>query len=234
MLDSLGHDSDALQSIMAGRRVLHDQYFLKAKAEGYAARSAYKLKEINDRRRIIRSGDRVLDLGCAPGSWLQVAGQLVGPRGEAVGIDLKEVRELLPPNARAFVADAFRSSPEELLRLSSRDEPPTSAQASSGARLRLFDVVLSDMAPSTEGGGGGFADHVRSIELCRRVLTLVPSVLKPKGHLVMKVFEGEEYAALLRETTAMFDECKGFKPDASRDVSREMFIVAKSYKGPRS
>lgn len=196
---------------MAGRRELHDRYFRQAKRDGYAARSAYKLQQIQDRKKIIRPGDRVLDLGCAPGSWLQVAAELVGPRGLVVGIDLKP-SEHAPPGVRAIVGDIFRTGPEDLL-------PPT------GER---FDCVVSDMAPSTSGAG----DHFPSVELCRRVLEILPALLRPGGNLAMKVFEGEQYPALLRETARVFREAKGFKPDASRSMSREMYIVALGYRPP--
>ncbi|MBX3406040.1 MAG: RlmE family RNA methyltransferase [Phycisphaeraceae bacterium] len=204
---------------MAEARKLHDRFFKQAKAEGYAARSAYKLKEINLRRQILRRGDMVLDLGCAPGSWVQVAAESIGPKGLVVGVDLKPVDIELPANARAFVGDAFNLCAEDLL-----------AHAQS-ARTR-FDVVLSDMAPSTEGGGGGTVDHFRSVALCRRVLELCPAVLRAGGHLVMKVFEGEEYPRLLRETQRVFAEVKGLKPEASRDASREMFVIAKVFRPP--
>ncbi|MCW5766394.1 MAG: RlmE family RNA methyltransferase [Phycisphaeraceae bacterium] len=195
---------------MPQRRELHDAYFRKAKAEGYLARSAYKLKQLDEKRRLLRAGDRVLDLGCAPGSWLQVAGQAVGPRGRVVGIDLQPVQPGLGPNVTTLVADVFAADAESLC-------------AMAGGR---FNVVLSDMAPNTTGAG----DHFRSVALCRRVLELLPSLLAPGGHLAMKVFEGEQYPALLKETALSFDECKGFKPDATRDVSPEMYIVAKRYR----
>lgn len=204
---------------MAEARKLHDRFFKQAKEEGYAARSAYKLKEINLRRQILRRGDLVLDLGCAPGSWVQVAAEVIGPKGLVIGVDLKPVDIELPANARAYVGDAFKLTAEEAL-----------ARAES-AKSR-FDVVLSDMAPNTEGGGGGTVDHFRSVALCRRVLELCPAVLRAGGHLVMKVFEGEEYPRLLRETQRAFAEVKGLKPEASRDASREMFIIAKGYRPP--
>lgn len=204
---------------MAEARKLHDRFFKQAKEEGYAARSAYKLKEINLRRQILRRGDLVLDLGCAPGSWVQVAAESIGPKGLVIGVDLKPVDIELPANARAFVGDAFKLTAEELLARAEK------------SKVR-FDVVLSDMAPSTEGGGGGTVDHFRSVALCRRVLELCPAVLRAGGHLVMKVFEGEEYPRLLRETQRVFAEVKGLKPEASRDASREMFIIAKGYRPP--
>lgn len=196
---------------MAARRVLHDQYFRKAKREGYVARSAYKLLEINEKKSLIRKGDRVLDLGCAPGSWLQVAAELVGPRGSVVGADLSPVTHDFGSNVRTIVGDAFKIEPEALL-------------GESGP----FDVVLSDMAPSTSGD---LSDHFLSVELCDRVLELAPSVLKTGGSLCMKVFEGEAYPDLLRRTQALFRGVKGFKPKATRDVSREMYVIATGFKG---
>jgi 23S rRNA (uridine2552-2'-O)-methyltransferase len=193
------------------RRVLHDQFFRKAKEEGYLARSAYKLTEINQKKRLFGRGSRVLDLGCAPGAWVQVALEIVGPRGVVVGIDLKEVRERFPENAHVLQGDIY-ATPAEVL------------TGESGVK---FDAVLSDMAPDTTGHG----DHFLSVRLCRRVLELLPGLLRPGGNLVMKVFEGEEYAPLLRETEKLFRVVKGFKPKASREVSREMYVVGEGYKG---
>lgn len=208
---------------MAQARKLHDRFFKQAKEEGYAARSAYKLIQINDKKKVLRRGDWVLDLGCSPGSWVQVASELVGPKGRVGGIDLKPVAIDVPFNARTMVADIFQTEPAQLLGLIDDADPP-----------RRCDVLLSDMAPSTEGGGGGSIDHLRSIELCRRVLALATHVLRERGTLVMKVFEGEAYPALLRETQNVFGEVKGFKPESSRDVSREMFIVAKGFKAQKA
>ncbi len=188
-------------------RVLHDHYFKLAKEEGYLARSAYKLIEMNEKRRLIRSSDRVIDLGCAPGSWLQVAEQIIGPRGQAVGIDLQEVAPIFGPNVSTIVGDAFKADRELLLRFFG------------GAKA---DVLLSDMAPNTTGHGD---DHM-SARLCRRVLELVPHVLRVGGHLCMKVLEGSDMPDLIVETRAMFREAGTTKPDASREISREIFIWA--------
>lgn len=199
-----------------GKRKLHDEYFNKAKREGYVARSAYKLLEIHQKRRIIRPGDRVLDLGCAPGSWVQVASELVGDSGVVVGVDLQPVRLAGVPNARTSIGDVFEMQPEELLALQGPDP-------------KRYNAVISDMAPSTAGGAGGSIDHFRSVDLCRRVLALVPDVLRPGGNAVMKVLEGEAYKDLLDETAGLFSTVRGFKPKSSRDVSREMFVVATGY-----
>lgn len=197
------------------RRVLHDEFFKKAKDEGYLARSAYKLQELAQRHRLVPRGGRVLDLGCAPGAWLQVAAEITGPSGVVVGIDLKEIRDRIGPNVRAIVADAYEIAPESLLELAGG----------------MFDTVLSDMAPDTTGAGD--TDHHRSVRLCRRVLELLPPLLRRGGGLAMKVFEGGAYPALLKETATLFDSAKGFKPKASRDISREIYIVATGYRGPR-
>ncbi len=195
------------------RRVLHDEYFRKAKAEGYAARSAFKLLEINEKKRLIRPGDLVLDLGCAPGSWLQVASELAGARGRVVGVDLQRVTHAMPPNVTALVGDVTEIDAGELTSLAG------------GA----FDVVVSDMAPATTGHG----DHFRSVRLCRAILDLAPDVLREGGNLAMKVFEGEETRALVMETDAVFDQARAFKPKASRDVSRETYVVAKGFRAAR-
>lgn len=196
---------------MAQRRILHDEFFKKAKAEGYLARSAYKLKEIQERHRLLRSGMKVVDLGCAPGSWLQVASEIVGPKGLVIGIDLQEVPEVLGPNVRTIVGDIFKTDATALL-----PDPDSK-----------FDVVLSDMAPNTSGHG----DDALSVRLCRRVLELLPSLLARRGGCAMKVLEGSGYSELLKDCRRHFAKAKGLKPRASRDASREIFIVAEGYKG---
>lgn len=211
MLIALG----ALSSPVPRRRVLHDEYFKKAKAEGYLARSAYKLLEIQDRFRVLHPGDRVLDLGCAPGSWLQVAEKVVGPTGVIVGIDLSPVEHRFGPRVRVIGGDAFTTDPAAYAALADEVAP-------AAASPRSFDAVLSDMAPSTSGHG----DDLLSARLCRRVLEVARAVLRLRGNLVMKILEGAEYPAVLEETRAMFARVQGFKPKASRDASREMFIVA--------
>ncbi len=194
------------------RRFLPHQSFPKAQAQGYLARSAYKLQEINERKRLFGPGDRVLDLGCAPGAWLQIAAETVGPRGKVVGIDLKEIRETIAPNVTILRGDIYK----------------TQAGALTGPAGGLFDAVVSDMAPDTTGHG----DHFLSMRLCRRALELLPDLLRPGGNFVMKAFEGEEYGDLLRESSPLFAQVKGFKPKASRDISVEMYVVAHGYRPP--
>jgi len=191
------------------RRQIQDTYFHKAKAEGYAARSAYKLLQINESKRLIRPGMRILDLGCAPGSWMQVAAELTGPKGRVVGLDLKPVKLALPPSVTAFEGDVFTFD-------------PTALTAPAGG---LFHVVLSDMAPNTSGHG----DAERSDELCRRILDLLPELLAPTGTLIMKVLEGGPFPQLLKDVRARFASAKPHKPKASRDVSTEIYVIATGY-----
>jgi 23S rRNA (uridine2552-2'-O)-methyltransferase len=199
-------------------REIHDHYFHQAKAEGYLARSAYKLLDIDDRRKILKRGDRVLDCGCAPGSWLQVASQRVGPRGLVVGIDLEPVAHRFDvPNIITVVGDLAETPAAALL-------------AATGDASRKFDVVLSDMAPNTSGDPGG--DHHRSVRLCQALLARCPELLRPGGNLAIKVFEGEVFPALVAEVRGQFEMTKAFKPKACRSESRETYIVATGFKGP--
>lgn len=194
---------------MARPRQLHDSYFLRAKAEGYLARSAYKLIEIDNRTKFLRNASKVIDLGCAPGSWLQVASKRCSPRAHIVGVDLKPVEHPMPDSVRTVVADVMTLDPSTL-----PDPGP-------------FDAVISDMAPNT----GGHGDDLRSAALCREVLALLPQLLAPGGTLVMKILEGAETQSVLRETRQVFDNGRQFKPKACREVSRETYIIGMRYRG---
>lgn len=183
-----------------------DHYSRRAQAEGFRARSVYKLEEIDAKVRLLRPGLRVLDLGCAPGSWARYAGQKVGPRGRVVGIDLKAVPPLGLANVVLLQGDAFGADPRTL-----GDGLP-------------FDVVLSDMAPATTGNR--LTDHVRSVALCERALTVALAGLRPGGAFVCKVFEGEDTKALFESVRLAFDKVQRVKPKSTRDESVEFFIVA--------
>jgi 23S rRNA (uridine2552-2'-O)-methyltransferase len=195
-------------------RELHDFFFRLAKEEGYLSRAAYKLTEIDDRKRILRRGDLVLDCGSSPGSWLQVAAKRVGANGFVVGVDLKPpATSFREPNIKVIQGDFTAIDPAELTR---------------GLPRSRFDVVLSDMAPGTTGDP--FSDHHGSARLCEALLDRAPLLLRPGGNLVMKVFEGETYPDLLKRFTSLFEQGKGFKPKASRDESVEMYLVGQSYR----
>ena len=196
------------------RRQTRDGFARQAQREGYAARSAYKLTEIQQRFRVIRKGDRVLDLGCAPGSWLQVAAEIIGAGGVLAGIDLQPVRVSLGPNVRVAQGDAFEHPPQVLLDL---------------AGVERFDVVLSDMAPNTTGDPR--SDHFRSIHLTEQALEASGALLRPGGAMVVKVFEGEAYPEFLKAMGCRFTKTKGFRPKATRDVSREIFVIGSGFRG---
>ena len=193
------------------RRVLHDEFFQKAKEKGYASRASFKLLQIQEKFGLIRRGDCVVDLGCAPGSWLQVAGELVGGEGRVVGVDLQGVRISLASWVVAERGDVFEVGPEHF----------------SYMGAGRVDVMLSDMGPATDG----HTEHYVSVRLCERVLELSMRILKPGGHLAMKVLEGSEYRRLLDETGGLFARCRGYKPKASRAVSREMYIIGEGFVG---
>ncbi len=180
-----------------------DRFFHKAKAEGFAARSAYKLEEMQKRFKILRPGQLVVDLGAAPGAWSQVAQKCIGDSGVIVGIDLKPI-EIQVPKARFFVMDAFEFDSTILPRPE-------------------VDVLLSDMAPNTTGVRQ--VDQARSLALCEQVLTLSETHLKAGGHLVMKIFEGHEAEEFGRKMKRHFGEFKRFKPEAVRKGSFETYLV---------
>ncbi|MEC8559314.1 MAG: RlmE family RNA methyltransferase [Planctomycetota bacterium] len=190
---------------------LHDHFFRKAKKESFRSRAAYKLIEIDDKRRILGRGDLVVDCGAAPGSWLQVASGRVGPRGRVLGIDLKAIDPNgLPSNVQVVEGDVFEADAPDLL----------------GGKA---DSVLSDMAPDTTGSPS--ADQFRSARLCEQLLDRLPGWLRPGGACVMKVFEGEAYPELLKRAGACFERAKGYKPAASRAESVEMFLVCTGFLG---
>lgn len=195
------------------KRVIQDKYFKKAKEDGYVARSAYKLKELQQRFELIPKGGRVLDLGCAPGSWLQVIAEYVGRSGVIVGVDLKPVDLTLRCELHTIEGDMEQIDPERLKALAGGD----------------FDTVLSDIAPNTSGHG----DDLRSAHLCRSVLHVAEHVLRPGGRLGMKIFDGAEFQDVLKETRELFQQAKSYKPKATRDVSRETYIVARNFRGLR-
>lgn len=183
-----------------------DHYTHKAKKENYPARSVFKLREIQKKTRLIEKGDRVLDLGCAPGSWLLHAADLVGPGGEVVGIDLKPLEVSLPAHARAITGDLLEM--EEDLR----------SAVGSG-----YDVVISDMAPATSGHKD--VDAARSYNLAEAALHVALSVLKPGGAFVSKIFQGPDFEAFIKQVRAHFSKQKNFKPQSSRKASREIFVI---------
>ncbi|ABK16692.1 RlmE family RNA methyltransferase [Syntrophobacter fumaroxidans] len=186
---------------------VRDHYFHKAKKEHYLARAVYKLQEIQDRYKILKPGNRVLDLGAAPGSWMQFAREIVGPSGLVVGVDLKGVEHRFPEGVVVLQGDV---TDPELARSLSVEHGP-------------FDVVLSDMAPSTSGIR--VADSARSALLFESALEMARSALRPGGHFVAKLFQGAEFHVLLQAVKRDFEWVKVTKPDASRKQSKEIYVI---------
>jgi 23S rRNA (uridine2552-2'-O)-methyltransferase len=187
----------------------HDAFFKRARGAGFAARSVYKLEEIDERIGLLGPGYRVLDLGCRPGSWLQYARKAVGPAGAVVGID----RDPLPqpvPGARVLAADIFATSDAELL-----------------GPLAAFDVVLSDMAPDTTGVRA--TDQARSAALFEEALARAERLLAPGGAFVGKIFQGPDVDGLRKRMAARFASVRALKPQSSRAQSIEIYLAGKGF-----
>jgi len=193
-----------------------EPYHRMAKEQGYRSRAAFKLKELNDRFGFLEAARHVLDLGAAPGGWLQAASEEMGGDGLVVGVDLSRIRPLGLRNVRTMVGDV--TDEDTLKRI--RDAFPGPV-----------DVVLSDMAPNVSGVWE--VDHLRQIHLARRALRIAESVLKPDGWAVLKAFQGSEYGAFLRDVRAAFEQVRAVKPRSSRKESAEIYVVAHGLKADR-
>jgi len=190
-----------------------DKYFLKAKQEGFAARSVYKLQELDQKFRILKKGQTVLDLGASPGSWSQYASQKVGKEGRVLGVDLNPVSVRLD-NAVFIVADLRGLNLEEVFR-EHGFEPP-------------FDVVMSDMAPKTTGIKS--VDQARSLELCELALDTAKKYLKPGGTFICKFFHSGEFGQLRNAIKKEFERVDALKPESTRSISKEIFLVGLKFR----
>jgi len=190
------------------RRVVKDSFYEKAKKEGFRARSIYKLEEIQQRFRLIKAGDRVLDLGAAPGSWLQAESTLVGSRGLVVGLDILPISPLPGQNIGLRRGDIRSLDVGALL-----------------AELAIpsFDVVTSDIAPNLSGIRE--VDDAHVLDLYEAVLRVVGEGLKKGGNFVVKVFFSPEFRDMARDLRPLFSKVAIFKPKASRGVSAEVYLV---------
>lgn len=187
-----------------------DPYSKAAHDEGYAARSVYKLTEIDQRVRLFRPGQRVVDLGCFPGSWSRYTLERIGVTGKLVGLDLEVP---LLSGGTFFARSVYEVTADELI----------------GLLGGPADVVLSDMAQRTMGERD--TDHYAQIDLARTALSIAETALRPGGAFVCKVFEGSEAAAFQKEAQALFSKVRRMRPDAVRSQSREWFLVAEGRKG---
>jgi len=198
-------------SRLRDKRQRHDHYYRQAKSENFAARSVYKLQEMDRRFRLLSAGKRVLDLGCRPGSWLQYAASRVGPKGFVVGLDRQPLDIALPANAVALVGDIL-----ELDIASLRAALP----ASTG---RCFQLVMSDMAPDTSGVS--FSDKVRSVELYCRALEVALEVGCPASNFLGKIFMGDGFDETLARVRRHYKKTKTVRPEATRKSSTEVYLV---------
>ncbi|WP_374288611.1 RlmE family RNA methyltransferase [Desulfovibrio desulfuricans] len=191
-----------------------DHYFLKAKRENYPARSVYKLKELDSKFHLLRPGQRVLDLGAAPGSWSLGAAEKVGPRGLVLACDIQSTDTVFPPQVTFMQEDVFNRSAEFEARL---------------VQMGPFDIVISDMAPRTTGTR--FTDQARSLDLTVEALAVACLHLKKGGSFVVKIFMGPDIQELLAPMRKAFDAVKSFKPKSSRSESKETFFVGLGFRG---
>jgi 23S rRNA (uridine2552-2'-O)-methyltransferase len=189
-----------------------DRFYNQAKEDGYKARSVYKLEEIDKKAKLFKRGQKVIDLGCAPGSWSQFALERVGADGGVIGIDLKQV-DLKNANGHFFVGDIYLWMQAETFKHKLQELWGVSQ----------CDLVLSDMAPSTTGIRS--VDQARSLELCETALQVAILHLKPKGHFVCKLFHSDQFQSLKALILKNFESFQAIKPEATRTISKEIFLV---------
>ncbi|MFM6928611.1 MAG: RlmE family RNA methyltransferase [Bdellovibrio sp.] len=190
-----------------------DRYFHKAKEEGFAARSVFKLEEIDKKFKIFKPHQTVLDLGASPGSWSQYASKAVGANGKVLGVDLSPVTVKMA-NSVFIQADLRDLNLEEIF-AQHGFKPP-------------FDIVMSDMAPKTTGIR--MTDQARSMELCELALDVARRFLKKDGHFICKLFHSDDFTKLRDEIKKSFAKCEAVKPDSTRKISKEIFLVGISKK----
>jgi len=189
---------------------IRDTYRRQARLKGYRSRSAFKLIQIDGQYHILAQGMNVLDIGCYPGGWLQVASQKVGPQGLVVGVDLKEVSPL-GDNVRLFQGDVTdRKFTEEMLEADDK-----------------VDLVLSDLSPNVSGIWE--LDHARQIDMTLNVMQLLPLLLKDGGTALLKVFEGDLLKSVWNRAKIDFESLKYVKPKASRPKSSELYLLCRNF-----
>lgn len=183
----------------------HDKYAQKAKSQGYRSRAIYKLEEINQKFKLINKGQTVLDLGAAPGSWLQFSAQIVGAKGLVIGVDTSPIVNFSQPNIKTIQQDIFALT--DLIKKLDKK----------------FDVVLSDAAPATSGIS--LTDSSRSLALVEQSLKIANLVLKPKGNFCAKIFMSPEAEKFYLQLKKYFFICHRFKPHTSRSNSKEIYFI---------
>jgi 23S rRNA (uridine2552-2'-O)-methyltransferase len=192
------------------KRQKSDPYVKRAREAGYRARAAFKLLELDDKDRLFRPGQVVVDLGAAPGSWAQVASERVGEAGRVIALDILPME---PVEGVTFIQGDFR-------------EDAPLAELEAAMEGRRADLVLSDMAPNISGIGP--SDQARSIHLAELAKAFADDWLASEGVFVVKVFQGEGFDALLAELRQVYGAVRTRKPPASRGESREVYLVARN------
>jgi 23S rRNA (uridine2552-2'-O)-methyltransferase len=191
-----------------------DRYYKKAKQEGYRSRAAYKLLQLQQRFRLIRPGDVIVDLGAAPGGWLQVAAKLAGQTGKVIGIDLQPIDAFGELNILVLQGD-----------ITAAETPKKIAEFACGK----VHCVLSDLSPRLSGIRD--ADTARCLELNRTALALATVLLRPGGSLLVKSFVSEELQTFTLELKKHFDSVQRTRPEATRQGSSEFYYFAKGFHG---
>lgn len=191
------------------KRHVSDPFVQKAKARGLRSRAAFKLEEIDRRDRLLRAGAQVVDLGAAPGSWSQYAAGRVGPSGRVVAIDLLEIAP--SPGVRVIRGDFL--------------DPAVVASVQAALADGGADVVLCDLAPNLSGIAS--ADQARAAALVEAAIDFCLANLQPEGAFLVKVFQGEAFAALLQRMRRTFEDVQTRKPAASRGESRETYLLGR-------
>ncbi len=185
-----------------------DVYHKLAKKQGYRSRSAFKLIQMNKRFRFIKKGSVVVDLGAAPGGWMQVAHNIVGENGFVLGVDLQVIDPLNAANVAFIVADIHDQNTVEKIRTVLPRRP---------------DIVLSDLSPNVSGVWN--LDHARQIGLAKIALDIASTILKPGGIFLVKVFQGDMLKEFKRQLQRQFRNVKATKPSASRAKSSELYFI---------
>lgn len=183
-------------------------FTIKAREEGYPARSVYKLQEIDKKYQLIKKGSRVLDLGCAPGSWLLYLSKKVGDTGRVKGFDIEDIKIPLQKNIIFIKKDVLALENEDI--------------------KGKYDAVVSDLAPSTSGMRD--TDAERSLELCQKAFEIASTVLSSGGNFLCKVLDGESTNDFFKKINGSFRFAKRFRPKAVRKGSREIYIIARGFK----
>jgi 23S rRNA (uridine2552-2'-O)-methyltransferase len=192
-----------------------DSYFKKAKQEGYRSRAAYKLLELQQRYRFLKAGDGVIDLGAAPGGWLQVAAKSVGPNGTVIGVDLESIQPLPERNVILLCGDIRSEEVQQRIR-----------ELIGGPA----HCVLSDLAPKLSGIRD--ADMARCLELNRIALAVAKQLLRPGGALLVKSFVSDDLQLFSAELKQHFSAVQRTKPEATRQGSSEFYFFAKGFTAP--